>query len=206
MSRTLSKGEATREAILDAGIALAREFGLAALTIGELAERAQMSKSGVFAHFGSKEELQLAVLRAAQGRFDESVSRVAFQTPRGLARLRELFSRWLSWSAARPQPGGCLMLAAASEFDDRPGLVRDYLAKQQLGWLEGLQRTVSYAIEATELPADTDTEQFAFELFGLILSTHHHARLLNDDRYFRAAQAGLERLISAPPRRNPTHP
>ncbi|MEH6460734.1 TetR/AcrR family transcriptional regulator [Chitinimonas sp. JJ19] len=201
MSRTANKGHATREAILDTGIALAREVGLGALTIGELAERVGMSKSGLFAHFGAKEELQLAVLRAAQARFDENVSRQAFLAPRGLARLRELYKRWLGWAASNRQPGGCLMLAAASEFDDRPGPVRDYLARQQEGWLAGLSRTVGFAVEAGELPENTDTEQFAFELFGLILSTHHHVRLLQDERYFALAQAGLERLINAAPLR-----
>ncbi|WP_374536810.1 TetR/AcrR family transcriptional regulator [Chitinimonas taiwanensis] len=202
MSRTASKGEATRDAILDAAIALAREVGLGALTIGGLAERVGMSKSGLFAHFGAKEELQLATLKAAQLRFDEQVSKVAFQAPRGVERLRALFERWLSWAAAQRQPGGCLMIAAASEFDDVPGPVRDFLAEQQRGWLRGLGRTVQFAIDSGDLPADTDCEQFAFELFGLILSTHHHVRLLNDAHFLASARRGLERLIVAPPRRN----
>jgi AcrR family transcriptional regulator len=200
MARQATKGEATRDAILEAGIALAREVGLSALTIGELADRVHMSKSGLFAHFGSKEELQLAVLKAAQAKFDDDVSRPAFRSPRGLERLRDLFSRWLAWGAAQPTPGGCLILAAVSEFDDRPGAVRDYLATQQRGWLAGLARAVGFAIEAGELPADTDADQFAFELFGLILSTQHHARLLGDLSYLKRAEAGLERLITAPPR------
>jgi AcrR family transcriptional regulator len=199
MSRQATKGESTRDAILEAGVALAREVGLSAVTIGELAERVQMSKSGLFAHFGAKEELQLAVLKAAQAKFDDEVSRLAFQAPRGLARLRDLFSRWLAWGAAQPTPGGCLILAAVSEFDDRPGAVRDYLAEQQRAWLKGLARAVGFAIEAGELPPNTDTGQFAFEMFGLILSTQHHARLLDDLRYLKCAEAGLERLISSPP-------
>lgn len=205
MARPAGKGEATREAILEAGMALAGEVGLAGLTIGELAERAGMSKSGLFAHFGSKEELQLAVLRAAQARFDDAVSRPAFNAPRGLLRLRSLFSRWLEWAAAQQQRGGCVMLAAASEFDDRPGPVRDHLAAQQRGWLAALGRTVGFAVEAGELPADTDTEQFAFEIFGLILSTHHYSRLLADARFIDMARIGLERLIGAPPRRPASH-
>lgn len=94
------------------------------------------------------------------------------------------------------------MLAAASEFDDRPGEVRDFLASQQLAWLAGLARTVTFAIEAGELPADCDVEQFAFEIFGLILSTHHHVRLLSDPAFIQRAESGLSRLISAPPRRS----
>jgi AcrR family transcriptional regulator len=201
VARGQSKGESTREAILEAGVALARELGLSALTIGELAERVGMSKSGLFAHFGSKEELQLAVLRAAMQRFDDEVSRVAFQSPRGLQRLRELFNRWLAWAVAQPQVGGCVVLAAASEFDDRPGMIHDFLVSQQAAWLQALARTVSMAVDAAELPDDTDTTQFAFELFGLILSTHHHVRLLSDPVFVERAKVGLERLISAPPRR-----
>jgi len=128
------------------------------------------------------------------------VARQAFREPRGLARMRALFGRWLSWTAAQPQ-GGCVILSAAGEFDDRPGVIRDHLAQQQRGWLQGLARLVGQAIEAGELPADTDEAQFAFELFGLILSSHHHVRLLSDVGFLQAAHAGLERLIGNPPRR-----
>ena len=93
-----------------------------------------------------------------------------------------------------------MILAAASEFDDRPGPIRDFLCTQQDGWLTGLRRTIGFAIEVGELPAETDTRQFAFELFGLILSTHHHSRLMRDPRYIDLAPAGLERLIAHPPR------
>jgi AcrR family transcriptional regulator len=198
--RPIAKGEATREFILDSAVTLAREVGLSGLSIGMLAERTGMSKSGLFAHFGAKGELQLAVLKAAQQRFDDAVARPAFLAPRGLPRLRGLFEGWLHWSADQPGPGGCVILAAASEFDDRPGPIRDFLCAQQEGWLTGLRRTIGFAMEAGELPQDTDTRQFAFEIFGLILSTHHHSRLLRDARYIDLALAGLERLIAYPPR------
>lgn len=199
MIRAVSKGETTREAILDAGIALAREVGLASLTIGALADRVGMSKSGLFAHFGAKEELQLAVLRAAQERFEECVMRPAFRERRGLTRLRSLCRGWLTWASREDQVGGCLMLAAANEFDDRPGPVRDFLSRQLKDWLASLARTVSLAVEAGELPPDTDVEQFAFEWFGLILSINHHLGLSDDQRFYPMAWRGLERLIAVPP-------
>lgn len=175
-------------------------MGVSALTIGELADRVGMSKSGLFAHFGAKEELQLAVLRAAQERFDLYVVREAFKQPRGAARLCDLFRRWLAWGVAQEAPGGCLIIAAAAEFDDRPGPVRDFLAERQRQSLQGLGRTVQQAIDSGELPPDTDVEQFAFQMFSLILGAHHHVRLLNDQRFYQCALCGLDGLMSAPPR------
>jgi AcrR family transcriptional regulator len=186
-------------AILDAGIALAREIGLSGLSVGALAERVGMSKSGLFAHFGSKEAIQLGVLKATQQRFEDEVARPAFAAPRGVARLNNLFLGWLAWAANQPQPGGCVILAAASEFDDRPGPVRDYLCAQQEAWLLALRRTVGFAVEADEMPANTDADQFAFEFFGLILSTHHHVRLLRNQQFILRAQAAYARLIKHPP-------
>ncbi|MDK2126160.1 TetR/AcrR family transcriptional regulator [Parachitinimonas caeni] len=195
--QTLSKGEATQRVILDAGIQLAREIGVTGLTIGALADRVQMSKSGLFAHFGSKEELQLAVIKAAQERFVEQVVRPAFAEPRGLARIRALLKGWVGWGADVEASGGCLILAAAAEFDDRPGIVHDHLVREQKSWFASLARATEIAIETGELSPEVDTSQFAFELFGLVLSAHHHARLLGDASACNRALAGLERLIDA---------
>ncbi|HXH03285.1 MAG TPA: helix-turn-helix domain-containing protein [Candidatus Competibacteraceae bacterium] len=192
----MSKGEQTRAAILAAALDMARQLGLEGLTIGTLAERLGLSKSGVFAHFGSKEELQLAVLREAQERFVAAVLRPALAEPRGLARLRALFERWLAWSANLPEPGGCLMMAAAYEFDDRPGPVRDALAEGQRAWRASLTRTIRLAIDSGELRPDTDAEQFAFELFGVALAAHHDTRLLGEARAREHALRALERLIA----------
>lgn len=196
--RKPSKGSATRDAILREGVALAREIGVSALSIGTLAERVGMSKSGLFAHFGAKEELQIAVLKAAQDDFTDTVLKPAFLAPRGLARLRAVVTRWLAWSGGDEKIGGCVILAASHEFDDRPGVVRDYLLLVETNLLHMLRRTAGHAIEAGELPPATDLDQFAFELFGMVMSSHFHTRLLRDPAAGSRAQAALERLIANP--------
>jgi len=203
MSRpiAMTKGESTREMILTAGVALAREIGVSSLTIGTLSDKVGMSKSGLFAHFGSKEELQLAVLKSAQDRFSAEVLLPAYKEARGLARLRAVFSRWLVWSGGvcTKSYGGCLILAANHEYDDRPGPVRDLLAIMQRTLISNLSKSVQFAIDSGELPEDTNPLQFAFELFGLVLSAQLHTRLLHDQTTLQYASIGFERLIAAPP-------
>src|SRR5512140_581658 len=138
----MPKGAQTREAILDHGLRLASELGLEGLTIGRLAEALELSKSGLFAHFGSKEALQVAVLDRAGERFAEVVVRPALAAPRGEARLRALFERWLAWPREVALPGGCIFVQAASELDDRPGAARDRLAALEREWLETIARVV----------------------------------------------------------------
>ncbi|MBI2381925.1 MAG: TetR/AcrR family transcriptional regulator [Gammaproteobacteria bacterium] len=193
----MSKGEATRAAILDCALALSKQIGLEALSIGMLAERLSMSKSGVFAHFGAKEELQIAVLEEAQARFTEQVVRPALGAPRGLTRLRTLFTRWMEYSAASGEPGGCLLIQAAAEFDDKPGAVRDCLVRGQRQWREALSRAVAMCVERGELAADADCEQLAFEIFGLALAAHHDVRLFGEQAGRARALRGLERLLAA---------
>lgn len=193
----MNKGEQTRLSILDTAYDMARQVGLQGLTVGTLADRLGKSKSGVFAHFGSKEELQLAVMEEAEARFRESVVRPAFAAPRGLARLRALFDRWLAFSVSQSLPGGCLMVQAAAEFDDQPGAVRDLLVEFQLQWRTALIKAVQMAVDKSELTADTDTEQFAFEITGLVLAAHQATRLLGFDDAHARARRGLERLIAA---------
>jgi AcrR family transcriptional regulator len=199
-----TKGEQTRAAILDTALALASRDGLDSLTIGALAEATAMSKSGLFAHFGSREELQLAVLAQGEARFGERVLQPALREPRGVPRLRALFSNWLDWTGS-DERGGCVMLGAAAEFDDRTGPVHDALVRGQHGWSAVLQKAVRLAIEEEQLRADTDVEQYVFECFGIALSFHHHARLLGDARARRKALAAHEELITrylaAAPRR-----
>ncbi|MBK8065506.1 MAG: TetR family transcriptional regulator [Betaproteobacteria bacterium] len=192
----MSKGEQTRAAILDKAVETASRLGLEGLTIGQLAEASGMSKSGLFAHFGSREELQLAVLRHGEALFAQNVFEPALSAARGVARIRALFRNWLDWTESSELPGGCLMIAAAAEFDDRPGPVRDALARSQRAWIATLRKAVGMAIETGELRADTDTEQFVFEMFGISLATHHHRRLLGEPRARQRALAGLERLIA----------
>ncbi|WP_300617625.1 TetR/AcrR family transcriptional regulator [Dokdonella sp.] len=186
-----AKGAATRSHIVDRALDMVRVGGFDGLSIGSVAETAAMSKSGVFAHFGSREELQLAVLDAAAERFTREVFVPALRAPRGLPRLRSIVAHWLEW--LRLSEGGCPMVGAAVEFDDQPGLVRERVVFYEERLRAELVRAVRMAVETGDLRADTDAEQVAFELFAIALASHHDYRLLGDasPRGVRA----LERLI-----------
>src|SRR5262245_23460160 len=190
-----TKGERTRAAILDAALRLVSKAGLDGLTIGTLADATGMSKSGLFAHFGSRDELLLAVLAHGQAEFTEVVFQPAIAKPRGLPRLRAMFVNWLDWTESAELPGGCPMIGGASEFDDKPGPVRDMLAGGQRTWSETLKRAVRQAIEERQLAADTDPEQIAFEMFGIALVVHHHRRLLGYRKARERALAALDSLF-----------
>jgi len=191
----MGKGEQTRQAILDEAFSLASCVGVGGLSIGVLAERTGLSKSGLFAHFGSKEELQLAVLRESQARFAEVVLRPALRQPRGLARLRAVIVNWLDWTRAVNLPGGCVINAAAAEFDDQPGTLRDEVRNALLALRRSLGDMVAKAIEAGELRQDTDIEQFVFELNGIYQATQQNRRLFNDPDADRRALAAFDRLV-----------
>jgi AcrR family transcriptional regulator len=194
-SSVQTKGERTRAAILDAALRLVSKAGLDGLTIGTLAEVTGMSKSGLFAHFGSRDELLLAVLAHGQAQFGEVVFQPAMARPRGLPRLRAMFVNWLDWTESAELPGGCPMIGGAAEFDDKPGPVRDMLAGGQRTWIETLKRAVRQAIEERQLAADTDPEQIAFEMFGIALVVHHHRRLLGYRKARERALAALDSLF-----------
>ena len=193
----MRKGARTRNLILDHAVAHASEVGLEGLSIGSLASRLSLSKSGLFAHFGSKEELQLATLKAAQERFVNKVFLPALAAPRGVARMRALFHNWFDWLDSSGQPGGCVILAAAGEFDDRPGPVHDTLLAGQKELRGAIAKAVRLAIEAGELPADTDSWQLAFELFGIVLAAHHDRHLFDDLRAAERGMKAIERLLAA---------
>jgi len=192
----ISKGERTRATILGEALRLVSKSGLDDLTIGTLAEATGMSKSGLFAHFGSRDDLLLAVLAHGQEAFVEVVLKPALQKPRGLPRLRAMFVNWLDWTESAELPGGCPMIGGATEFDDKPGAVRDMLASGQRAWIEALKRAVRQAIEEKQLPPDTDPEQMAFEMFGIALVLHHHRRLLGYPKARGRALDALNRLLS----------
>jgi AcrR family transcriptional regulator len=192
-SRT--KGERTRATILDEALRIVSKAGLDGLTIGTLAEATGMSKSGLFAHFGSREELLLAVLAHGQAEFTEVVFQPAMAKPRGLPRLRAMFVNWLDWTESAELPGGCPMIGGASEFDDRPGPVREMLAGGQRAWIETLKRAVRQAVEENQLAKDTDPEQIAFEIFGIALVVHHHRRLLGYKKARERALLALDSLL-----------
>jgi AcrR family transcriptional regulator len=195
-SPNASKGERTRAAILDAALRLVSKSGLEGLTIGTLADATGMSKSGLFAHFGSREELLLAVLNHGQQEFIEVVLNPALRKPRGLPRLRAMFVNWLDGTESADLPGGCPMIGGATEFDDRPGPVKDMLATGQRAWIDTLQRAVRQALEEEQVDAGTDPEQIAFEMFGIALVVHHHRRLLGYQKARERALAALEALFA----------
>jgi AcrR family transcriptional regulator len=188
------KGELTRAAIVDAALAIARRDGLEGLTIGDLAAQMRMSKSGVFAHFGSREELQRAVLAEYASRFVADVLAPAVRRPRGLARLQAILDNWLKLMR-REIEQGCLMISGSIEYDDRPGPMRDAVVGIIRGWSAELQRAIEDARASGELRADTDAAQLAFEIYGLMLGFHQNARLLRAADSTRRARAGLQRLI-----------
>jgi AcrR family transcriptional regulator len=195
------KGQQTRAVILDAALGLASHVGLEGLSIGALAEVTQMSKSGVFAHFGSREELQIAVVREYHTRFEDEVFRPSLKQPRGLPRLRTLFERWVKRVSVEID-SGCIYISGAVEFDDRPGPVRDALATMVQAWQGALERAIRIAIDQGHLKRDTDPMQMLFEIHGLILALHHDARFLRTpgsiERARRAFEHVLERYTTPP--------
>ena len=190
-----TKGERTRAAILDAGFHIVSKAGLEGLTIGTLAAATGLSKSGLFAHFGSREELLLAVMDRGQQEFLKLVVNPALAKPRGVPRLKALFVEWLGWTESADLPGGCPMIGGAIEFDDKPGIVRDALATGQRAWIDTLTRATRQAIEQGQLAPGTDPEQVSFELFGLALVVHHHRRLLGVEKARSRALAAFDALI-----------
>jgi len=190
----MRKGELTRAAILDTALELASRDGLEGLTIGLLADKMSMSKSGVFAHFGSREDLQLEVLKLYHHRFEQEVFFPSIKEARGLPRLRAMFARWIS-RVSEEIASGCIYISGAVEYDDRPGPIREELVSMVSAWQSALLRCVKQAIETGDLKQDTDPAQLVYEMYGLILAVHHDARLLRAPGVVERAKVGFERLI-----------
>jgi AcrR family transcriptional regulator len=191
----MSKGTATRGRILDRAVSLASTDGITGLTLGRLAESVGMSKSGLFAHFRSKEELQLRVLEAVIENFRDEVVRPALQKPRGLPRLRALFEGWLIFSDHPRTPGGCLINQAAVELDDQPGTPRDFLAQAQREWLATLAEACRRAVTEGHLASTVDPELLAFEIQGIVLSRHRSLRLLHDPNADALSRKSFDALL-----------
>ena len=189
-----SKGAATREAIIDRAYEIARFSGVEGLSIGPLADAVGMSKSGVFAHFGSREDLQLAVIESAALRFGEAVFIPALSESRGLPRLRALMHNWFEW--VRRNSGGCVLLGSVTEYDDRPGPLRDQVLRNEQRWRDLLRRAIQLAIECGHLRAG-DTDQYAFELYALPLAVHHEAGLFGYEQARRHGDAAVERWLAS---------
>ncbi|HKY62831.1 MAG TPA: TetR/AcrR family transcriptional regulator [bacterium] len=192
----MSKGQATRQSILEHATSLASRIGLEALSIGKLAEALNLSKSGLFAHFRSKEALQIQVMEHAAERFVETVIKPALKAPRGIPRIQAIFERWRKWPEANSMDGGCLFVAAATELDDRPGPARDYLVQQQKDWQETLATIARTAISEGHFSDDVDPEQFAFELYGIMLAYHFSSRLGIDPAADQKAERAFKALLA----------
>jgi AcrR family transcriptional regulator len=189
------QGDRSRHAILELAVHLASAEGLEGLTIGRLAAEAKMSKSGLFAHFGSKEELQLATVEAARSIFIKNVILPTLKVKQGLPRLRKLCELWLDYANREIFRGGCFFTAASAEFDSRPGPVRDRIAEIMKEWLGGLTRTVIEAQEANQLDKKVDPAQLVFEINALEMGANWSFQLHGDKQAFgRARQAIFERL------------
>ena len=166
-----SKGASTRGMLLGRACELAGRLGLEGVTIGELATAAGMSKSGVFAHFGSREDLVRQTLDWAAAGFTEQVMAPALRQPRGLPRLQAMLEGWIDWILAHPD--GCVFLGAATEYDGRPGPMRDHVAALMERWRQAIERAAGMAVEQGHLRADADPELLAFELHGFMYGLHH---------------------------------
>jgi AcrR family transcriptional regulator len=195
-TRIASKGEETRAAILAAAVEQASASGFESLTIGSLAEKTGMSKSGLFAHFGSKLELQIAALDEASRLFTEGVMLPAMKAPRGLKRLVAIFEGWIHWPQRASLPGGCPIDAATREYHHQPGPMRDAIVERQRILGREISKAVQMAVETGELRADTDCGQVTFDMFGIILACYRVELLLGVDEANRRAAVAFERLIA----------
>lgn len=195
----MKKASLTRQRILQEGLAVASLAGFEGLTFGDLAERTQLSKSGLFAHFRSRDDLQAQILEEAQVVFQQSVIEPALQAPQGLPRLRSLFSLWVGWAPRSGLPGGCPFVAAAVEVDDREGQLRDHVEQGQLRWFDLFTSIVKETIACGQLSRHTDPHQFTWEAFGIYLVYHFTSRLMRDQHAEKRAHKAFERLLQTPP-------
>lgn len=193
----LARGERTRAAVLRRAADIASIEGLDGLSIGRLAEDLAVSKGGVFAHFGSKEELQIATIRAASERFTDEVVLPALDAPDGLARLVELCDCWLDYSRSDVFPGGCFFFNVAAEYDAKPGRVRDEVAAARRTWLGALEAVIDSARRRGELDDTTDPAALAFEIDALGMAANMHAHLFDDPAVYERARASMLARLQA---------
>jgi len=191
------KGESTRVTILDAAMSVARLEGIEALSIGRLADMVGLSKSGLFAHFKSKETLQIQVIDRSAAIFIDAVVVPAIKQPRGEPRVRALFDNWLSWANSPDVEGGCVFVGAAAELDDRPGKLRDHLVRVQKDWISTLGTAVQIAIHEGHFRADLDADQFAFDVYATMVDYHLYSRLMRAPNADRRARGAFETHLEA---------
>ncbi len=195
-SRAGTKGESTRAAALERAADLASRIGLQALSIGGLAEELGMSKSGLFAHFGSKEALQVQTLERAADRFTDQVVRPALEAPAGEPRVQALFDGWVEWERSQVMKG-CIFVQSSSEFDDQPGAVRDTLEMQQRQWLGFLSNAAERAVAVGHFREDLDCIQFAFEFYSLLIGYGHAHRMMRDPSARDRLRTAFDRLLTS---------
>ena len=193
----MNKGEQTRMAILDTALTEASRLGLGGLSIGGLARLLDMSKSGLFAHFDSKENLQLQVLQSARDRFIVKVVAPALQAPRGIPRLEALFDCWLEWAKAPFFEGGCIFVSTSNELAAQPGPLREYLLSSQRDWLGTIGQMARAAQREGHFSQDLDPEQFAWEFHAITLAYHYFSRLIRDPEAENRARNSFQHLIRA---------
>lgn len=193
-SHPMAKGQQTRANIIDTALHIATHHGLQSLSIGGLAEATSMSKSGVFAHFGSREELQICVVREYHHRFEQEVFYPAIQAPKGLPRLRAMFGNWMQRTTIELD-SGCIYISGAVEFGGREGAVRDALIASFNTWHTALCRAIEQAQALGHLNAQADPRQLLFEIHGLILALHYEVRFLGRNDSVPCALAGFENIL-----------
>ncbi len=193
--RALQKGQQTKAVIVEAALGLATHIGLEGLSIGALADITGMSKSGVFAHFGSREELQISVIREYHTRFEQEVFYPAMEAPRGVARLRALFDNWMKRTSIEID-SGCIYISGAIEFGDRTGLVRDALVNSVMTWHAAMKRAIEQCKELGQLRDEVSAEQMLFEIHGLILALHYEARFLQTPGSIDRAITGFNNILA----------
>ena len=193
--RALQKGQQTKAAIVEAALGLATHIGLEGLSIGALADVTGMSKSGVFAHFGSREELQISVIREYHTRFEQEVFYPAMSAPRGVARLSALFDNWMKRTSIEID-SGCIYISGAVEFDDRSGPVHDALSQSVRIWLDAMRRAIEQAQQQGHLDTAVDAGQILFEIHGLILALHYEARFLKNPASVDRALQGFDNTLA----------
>jgi AcrR family transcriptional regulator len=191
------KGARTKQGILDRAVDIASVEGLEGLTIGRLAEELEMSKSGLFAHFGSKEELQLATVEAARQRFVDSMFRPALKAPRGYPRLVAICRAWLAYIKRGVFPGGCFFAAASFEFDGRPGPIRDAVVAAMDVWLDALEKAIRMAKEEGHIDRDIDVKQLAFELNAIFFGANFSYQMRDDKRALGRAWKAIETRLES---------
>jgi len=191
----MAKGEDTKLNVLEVGLDMASRLGLECVTIGNLAKATNLSKSGLFAHFQSKENLQVEILNHAAQSFSEGVIIPALKTKAGIPRIRALVDNWIQWTSELT--GGCIFVSASADFSDRPGRVRDVLLHQQKEWIDCLKRIAQSAVQAGDFRQDIDDDQFAFDLYSLLLGFHLYYNLLDDAEIRKRQEAALTRILDS---------